>query len=89
MFDSFKGKGRWLYMMTWVGIFIFCGILFYAMWKFFQAETVRDQIMYATLTMLANMAQIALKLWYNMRLNRRDILRELRKTRLAIANAQT
>jgi len=86
VFDSLKSKSS-IYRWTWVGIFIFSGILMFSIWKFFQAETVKDQIMWAALAIMGNSAQIALKIWFNMRLSRRDIMRELKKTQLALAHS--
>lgn len=87
VFDSLTDKSS-IYRWTWVGIFLFSGILIFAIWKFFQADAIKDQIMWAALAIMGNSAQIALKIWFNMRLSRRDILRELKKTQLAIAAAR-
>jgi len=84
--NSFKGEGSALPIGVWIGIFIFCAILFFGIWQFFQAETIRDQIMYASLTIMANSAQISLKLWFNQRLNRRAVIMEIRKLRLALTH---
>ncbi len=84
-FSSFKGKGSAMHILTWVGIIIFGVGLLYCLWAFFQAETTRDQILYAMLAVLLNSAQIALKLWFNMRLNRRAIIREIKRLHLALA----
>lgn len=83
VFGSLKGPGSLIHRMTWLGIMVFCFILFFAIWKFFQAETVRDQILFASLVIMANSAQIALKIWFNMRLNRRAIIREIKRLQLA------
>jgi len=86
MFDSLRGKGSGLYRWTWFGIIIFGSIMLFAIWKFFQVDTTRDQIMWAALAIMGNSAQIALKVFFNMRLNRRDILRELKRTQLTLAH---
>jgi len=83
--QSFKGPGSGMSVMAWIGIMIFCFILFFCIWKFFQAETTRDQIMFAAMVVMMNSAQIALKLWYNMQLNRRTITREIKLLQLALA----
>lgn len=85
VFGSLKGPGSGLHIATWGGIFIFSGVLFFCIWKFFQVDTIRDQIMFASLAVMANSAQIALKLWFNMRLNRRAIIREVKRLQLAMA----
>ena len=83
---SLKGPESGVNIITWIGVAVFCGLLFFCIYKFFQAETVKMQIFYASGVILANAAQIALKLWFHMRLNRRELLREIRRLQLAIAN---
>ncbi len=87
VFGSLRGPGSLIHRMTWLGITVFCVILFYAISKFFQADTVRDQILFASLVIMANSAQIALKIWFNMRLNRRAIIREIKRLQLSMANS--
>lgn len=85
--NSLKGDGSAMRIMTWIGVFCFCAILFFSIWKFFHVETIREQILFATLAIMANSAQIALKLWLNMRLNRRAIIREIKRLQLKIAKS--
>ena len=87
VFQSFKGPGRSITLMAWVGIMIFCGFLFFFVWKFFQAQTIKDQIMFAALVVMLNTAQCTLKLWYNMHLNRRTITREIKLLQLAVVKS--
>ena len=87
VFQSFKGPGRSITLMAWVGIIIFCGFLFFFVWKFFQAQTIKDQIMFAALVVMLNTAQCTLKLWYNMHLNRRTITREIKLLQLAVVKS--
>ena len=70
---------------AWVGILIFSAVLIISLWQMFVADTLRLQIIWATFAVLGNSAQIALKLWFNMQLNRRAISQELRRLQLAIA----
>ena len=83
-FGSLKGRGSGLFIYTWVGILIFGVVLIFSIWKFFQVETIREQILFASLAVMANSAQIALKMFFNMRLNRRAIIREIKRLQLAI-----
>lgn len=85
VFNSFRGPGRAMHIMTWAGIIVFGTLLIICVVKFFGAETTRDQIFYACAAVLLNSSQIALKLWFNMRLNRIAILREIKGLRLIIA----
>lgn len=85
--SSLKGPGSAMNILAWVGIFIFSGILIYCLAMAFQAETTRAQILYVAIAIMANSAQIAVKLWANMRLNRRAMMVELRKLRLELARS--
>jgi len=85
VFNSFRGPQRAMHIMTWLGIIVFGALLIVCIIKFFGAETTRDQIFYAGAAILLNSAQIALKIWFNMRLNRIAILREIKALRLSIA----
>ena len=84
-FGSLKGQGNRLFIFTWVGIFIFSAVLIFSIWKFFHVQTVREQILFAALAVMANSAQIALKMFFNMRLNRRAIIREIKRLQLVLA----
>lgn len=87
VFQSLKGQGSGMRILSWVGIFIFSALLLVSIWQFFQAETVRNQILFASLAIMLNSAQIAMKLWFNMQLNRRVITQELRRLQLAVTKA--
>ena len=50
----------------------------------FTAETTREQIIYAALAVMLNSAQIALKLWFNMQLNRVALSKKIRRLQLAV-----
>jgi hypothetical protein len=85
VWDSFKGESSAFFIFTWIGIIVFGGGLIYCIVLMFQAEDQRGLILAATLAIMLNSAQIALKLWYNMRLNRIAVLREIRRLRLEMA----
>ena len=86
VFGSFKGQGRGMSVMTWSGILIFSAILILSLWQMFAADTVRMQIIWGVFAVLANSAQIALKLWFNMQLNRRTLSHEIRRLQLIVAS---
>jgi len=88
LLDSLSGQGSTIRVMTWIAIFVFCALLFFCIWKFFQVETVREQILFATLVISLNSAQIALKMWFNMQLNRRAITHEIKRLQLMIAKSR-
>ncbi len=86
-FDSLSGPGKGMNIMAWAGIFVFAGVLLYAIYAFFQADTVKDQIMWAALAVIANSAQIAMKLWFHNHLNRFAIIREIKRLQLEVARS--
>lgn len=83
--SSFRGDGSELRIFTWVGILTFGALLIYCIIQMLQADNIGSQITYAAFAIMLNSAQIALKLWFNMRLNRRAVIAELRKLRLDLA----
>ena len=85
VWGSLKGPGRGLYIMTWVGILVFCAGLFFCLWKLFQVQTTREMILFASFAIMLNSAQIALKLWFNMRLNRQAIVTDIKRLQLAVS----
>lgn len=85
VFASLKGPGSGMNILAWAGIFLTSGLLIFCLISAFHAETVRAQILFATLAIMGNSAQIAFKLWFNMRMNRRAIQIDIQKLRLALA----
>lgn len=84
-FGSLKGPGKGMYIMTWIGIIIFGFGLIFCLWKLFHAATTRDMILLGTFAILLNSAQIALKLWFNMRINRQAMTIEIKRLQLAVS----
>ena len=85
VFSSLRGAGATMNILAWIGTLLAAGLLIFFLIQAFQAETTREQILFAALAVMLNSAQIALKLWTNMRLNRRALLLEIRKLRLELA----
>lgn len=83
---ALKGPESGFNIMTWIAVMICCALLFFCIYQFFQVESTKMQIFYAAGAVLTNSAQIAFKLWFHMRLNRRELLREIRRLQLAIVH---
>ncbi|GLQ20594.1 DUF6768 family protein [Algimonas porphyrae] len=84
--SSFRGPGSGMRIMAWGGILLFGSLTILFLWLMFTEETMRVQINFAALAVMANSAQIALKLWFNMQLNRGALSRELRRLQLVVAS---
>jgi len=80
--QSFKGPGSDLNILAWVGILVASGLLIFFFIRALHADAVREQVLFAALAIMLNSAQIAMKLWFNMRMNRRSILNEIKRLRL-------
>jgi len=85
VFRSLSGKGSVARIFTWVGIFALRAGLVFCIWMFFQVGNTRDQILFASLAVMLNSDQIALKMQFNMQLNRRAVTREIKLLQLNIA----
>ncbi|MGB6317625.1 MAG: DUF6768 family protein [Litorimonas sp.] len=83
---SFRGRGGGMRVMAWGGILIFGALTLLCLYLLFTAETTRMQIIFGVLAVMSNSAQIALKLWFNMQLNRVALSHELRRLQLVVAN---
>lgn len=81
---SLSGKGSGMRVLAWGAIMIFSTLTIVSIWQMFVAETLRVQILWATFAVLGNSAQIAMKLWFNMQLNRRALSHEIRRLQLAV-----
>ncbi|MEN7341977.1 MAG: DUF6768 family protein [Pseudomonadota bacterium] len=82
VWESRHGEMGGMVLMTWAGIIAFGSGLIYCVYRMVKATDVESLVLFAAFAIMLNSAQIALKLWYNMRLNRTAILRELRRLRL-------
>lgn len=85
VWGSLKGPGKGLYIMTWAGIMVFAGGLIFCVWKMFQVQTTHELIFFSAFAIMLNSAQIALKLWFNMRLNRQAIVTDIKRLQLAVS----
>lgn len=83
---SFRGQGAGMRILAWAGILLWGGLTIWFLYLMFTADTVRDQINYGVLAVMLNSAQIALKLWFNMQINRIALSRELRRLQLVVAS---
>ncbi len=81
---SLSGKGSGMRVMAWGAIMAFAAIMIISLWQMFMADNIRSQILWATFAILGNSAQIAMKLWFNMQLNRRALSHEIRRLQLAV-----
>ena len=85
VWGSLRGPGKGMYILTWIGIIAFGIGLIFCIWKLFQVQTTREMILFGTFAIMLNSAQIALKLWFNMRINRQAIVTDIKRLQLAVS----
>jgi hypothetical protein len=83
--DTFRSQPRWMSVMAWIYALLFTAVAVVAAVKFFGAEGVRNQILWATVFLTSNMIVMILKVWFWMIMNRNRILREVKRLELRIA----
>lgn len=81
---TFKGKNRYLVMMTWGFLFFLVGIMILASFKYFNAQLISHQILWAALFMMAFIGQGLIKVWYWMEMHRVANARDLNRIELKI-----
>lgn len=84
--DTFHGRHRWLVAMVFIALTIFFVLTIFSAVQFFQAESVRDMIMWTGIFVFSLLAVIANKIWYWMELNKNSVTREVKRVELQIAH---
>jgi hypothetical protein len=82
--ESFRSRHRWLYITAFVMPFIFIVLVFVFGYQFFQAESVRAMIAWATGALWAAIATGMFKLMYMMELNKNSVTREIKRLELEL-----
>lgn len=78
-FASLKGEGSALRIAAWIGTIAFSGATIYCFYKMLTVEPLDHIIKYGVGALAFSQGQIALKIWFNMQLNRRAITREIHR----------
>ena len=84
VWGSLRGKGSGMRILAWGAILIFGVLTIVSVWQMFVADNLRTQILWATFAVLGNSAQLGMKLWFNMQMNRRALSHEIRRLQLAV-----
>jgi hypothetical protein len=84
--ETFRGRNRWLNVWGAVWMLVFLGVGVFAGVQFFQAETTRDQLLWATTTMLCTVITAMIKVWYWMEMQRNALTREVKRLELQVAH---
>ncbi|KPJ72287.1 MAG: hypothetical protein AMS14_08055 [Planctomycetes bacterium DG_20] len=85
MVHGFRGKMRWATLVLWVYAVAGGVLAAVAAWQFWSADQVWDMALYATLFLVGTGLVAFMKLWYWQILNRNNVLREIKRLELRIA----
>ena len=85
LLGAFRGQSVALNLMVMVPGLVFTVLAFASIFWFFDAQTVRDQILYATIFMTCNAIVMAMKIWFWMVMNRNATTREIKRLELQVA----
>lgn len=85
IFEVFRGRQRWLNLLGAVFQLIYFCLCVWSAFRFFEAEAVREQILFATGFLACLGITMAFKIWFWMVLNRNALLREVKRLELQIA----
>ena len=81
---SFKsGLGAWIWIVNLI-ILVVTGLMFWSGFEFFTANDSNAQLYWGFCTVIAVMAQIALKQWVWIEMNRASLLREIKRVEIAV-----
>ena len=83
---GFRGKMRWATLTLWMYALGGTALAIFAAIRFFGADQAWDKVFYATLFLTGWGLVLFMKLWYWQILNRNNVLREIKRLELRIAD---
>jgi hypothetical protein len=84
--DSFRSRHRWLFVVALTEGTILFLLEFVVAYRFFQAESTREMIAWATGFVSCLFVIAMIKVWYLMELNKNSLAREIKRLELELAN---
>lgn len=81
----FQGKNKNLYILTFIMAFLLFGAVVYCGVQFYEAETVKEMLVYIGIGFFCMTGVMGIKMWHWMQMNNNAILRELKRLELQIA----
>ena len=85
VFDTLRGKSRWLVWMVFASMFVFMAIAGLSIFRFINAEGTHEIIGWAVAFLFSFITIVMLKTWYWLELNRRAVTREIKRFELQLA----
>jgi uncharacterized membrane protein YciS (DUF1049 family) len=86
LIDTFRGRHRWLNALAFLITFVALALAICAGYRFFQAETTRAMIAWATAFLLFISWVAMLKVWFWLEIQKNSLTREIKRLELQVAN---
>jgi hypothetical protein len=75
--ETFQGRQRGLTVLVWFEGFFFFILAVLCAWRYFQVDTPRLQIMYATCFLLFTLILVLLKIWFFILIHRNRVVERI------------
>ena len=83
--EVFQGKSRWFATLGFIITLVFLGIAVFSLSRFFQAESTRELVAWATTFMFCATTISMVKIWYWMEMSKNAVTREIKRFELQLA----
>ena len=80
----YRGKMRWISVMTTLWMLVFFVLAIICAWQFFQTDVLSELVMWATGFGFCIMTVTMMKIWFWMEMQKAAILREVKRVELQI-----
>lgn len=85
---AFRGRNRWLNLLTVTFSLVFTGVLIWALVRFYEAQTVALQLHWGGLALLSFLMVSFLKVWFWFEMQTNRLLREIKRVELLLVSRQ-
>jgi len=82
---NFQGKMKWFAILSGVMMFIIFGLSVYCFVQFYNAQNIREMLLWGVGFSMGMMAVGMLKLWHWMQMDKNSLLREIKRLELQIS----
>ena len=86
LIETFRGRNRWLNVLAFLFTFVGVAMAIVAAYQFFQVESTRAMIAWATGFLLSAVWVAMLKQWFWLEMQKHSITREVKRLELQVAN---
>ncbi len=82
----FKGRNKGIYVLSVLMSLVLFGVFVYCAIEFFNADSIKDMLIYGGAGFWCMIGVMGIKIWYWMQMNTNSLLREMKRLELQIAS---